>query len=114
MSRHPASDRATTPFDVVIEQRGHDLWVCPQGDLDLGAAPDLSEALSLARRSDAGRIVIDLRDLEFLDSTGLGVLVRACSSPDGPRIELIPGPPAVMQVLRISGLERELPLRAAP
>lgn len=101
----------TTPFDVIIEQRGRDLWVCPQGDLDLAAAPEFSEALSLARRSDADSIVVDLRDLEFLDSTGLGVLVRACSSPDGTRISLVEGPPTVMQVLRVSGLDSELPFR---
>lgn len=99
------------PFDVIIEQRGSDLWVCPQGDLDLAAAPEFSEALSLARRSDASAIVVDLRDLEFLDSTGLGVLVRACSSPDGTRIQLVEGPPTVMQVLRVSGLDTELPFR---
>ena len=102
----------STPFDVIIEQRGQDLWVCPQGDLDLSAAPEFAEALSLARRSDASAIVVDLRDLEFLDSTGLGVLVRACSSPDGTRIQLVEGPPTVMQVLRVSGLDAELPFRA--
>lgn len=107
------TDAGTTPFDVVIEQRGTDLWVCPQGDLDLGAAPDFSEALSLAVRSDADSIVVDLRDLELLDSTGLGVLVRACASPEGARISLVEGPPAVMQVLRVSGLDRELPFRPA-
>ncbi|HEU4975209.1 MAG TPA: STAS domain-containing protein [Baekduia sp.] len=113
MSRE-TTEGGTTPFDVVLEQRGADLWVCPQGDLDLSGAPEFSEALSLARRSDAESIIVDLRDLEFLDSTGLGVLVRACSSPDGARIQLIEGPPAVMQVLRVSGLDRELPLRPAP
>jgi anti-sigma B factor antagonist len=100
---------STDPFDVALEQRGDDLWVLPEGDLDLAAAPDFAEALSLARRSDATAIVVDLGGLQFLDSTGLGVLVRACTSPDGTRMRLKPGPPAVMRVLSVSGLESELP-----
>jgi anti-sigma B factor antagonist len=99
----------TEPFDVVLEQRGDDLWILPTGDLDVAAAPDFSEALSLARRSDAASIVVDLGGLDFLDSTGLGVLVRACTSPDGTRMRLKEGPPSVMRVLAVSGLQSELP-----
>jgi anti-anti-sigma factor len=104
----------TEPFDVALEQRGDDLWVLPAGDLDLAAAPDFADALSLARSSDAATIVVDLAGLEFLDSTGIGVLVRACSSPDGRRMRLREGPPQVMRVLQISGLASELPFEPAP
>ena len=99
---------------MIIEQRDDDLWVLPKGDLDLSAAPDFAEAVGLARSSDAERIVIDLRGLEFLDSMGLGTIVRACTSPDGARIALVEGAPNVMQVLRLSGLESELTFRPAP
>src|SRR4051794_33053138 len=73
----PAMSTAPEPFDVAIEARSDELWVLPTGDLDLAAAPDLRESLSLALRSDARAIVIDLRGLDFLDSAGLRVLVEA-------------------------------------
>jgi anti-sigma B factor antagonist len=44
------------------------------GDVDLSTAPGLRDALN---RPDTDHIVVDLRGVAFLDSTGLGVLVGA-------------------------------------
>ena len=101
------------PFDVVIEARGDELWVLPTGDLDLAAAPDLRESLSLALRSDARAIVVDLRGLDFLDSAGLRVLVDACTGPDAGRVSLVPGNERVRAVFVLSGLDRRLAFRDA-
>ena len=99
-------------FEVDLEGRGEELWVLPRGDLDLAAAPELSEALDLALRSDAGAIVIDLRGLDFLDSTGLKALVTAHAGPEGHRVSFIQGGEIIEQVLRVSGLDDELTFRA--
>lgn len=101
------------PFDVAIEARGDELWVLPTGDLDLAAAPDLRESLSLALRSDARAIVVDLRGLDFLDSGGLRVLVDACTGPDAGRVSLVPGNERVRAVFVLSGLDRRLAFREA-
>lgn len=101
------------PFDVDVQARAGELWVLPTGDLDILAAPELDEALGLALRSDADAVVIDLRGLELLDSTGLRVLVKACFGDDGHRISLVRGNEHVSTVLRISGLEDRLPFRSA-
>ena len=98
-------------FEADIEVRGDDLWVLPRGDLDVGGAPELKEALHLALASDAASIVVDLRGLEFLDSTGLQVLVQAHSSEGGERISFVPGNDNVQGVLRLSGLLESLPFR---
>ena len=101
-----------TDFDVDLEARDDELWVLPTGDLDLAAAPELRETLSLALRSDAPAIVIDLRGLDFLDSTGLKALVEAHAGPDGHRVSFVHGNDIVEQVLTVSNLSEELRFRA--
>jgi anti-sigma B factor antagonist len=100
-------------FEADISVRGDELWVLPRGDLDIAAAPELEETLSLAMASDATSIVIDLRGLEFVDSTGLRVLAQATQAEGGERISFIPGNDHVQSVFRISGLLDELPFRPA-
>ena len=100
-------------FEADIEVRGDELWVLPQGDLDVAAAPELSETLSLALASDAGSIVIDLRGLGLIDSTGLRTLLEAHSCEGGERIGFVPGNDHVQGILRLSGLIDTLPFRPA-
>jgi anti-sigma B factor antagonist len=97
---------------VDLEARAGEVWVLPSGGLDIAAVDEIERALSIALASDAGRVVIDLRGLEFLDSTGLRILVGACHGPDGHRVSLIAGPPAVQGVFNVSGLTKELPFRS--
>lgn len=100
-------------FEADIEARGDELWILPRGDLDIGGAPELKEALHLALASDATAIVVDLRGLEFLDSTGLSTLVTAHASEGGDRISFVAGNDHVQGVFRLSGLLESLPFRAA-
>ncbi len=51
-------------------------WVEPVGELDLATAPQLEEALEAARAS-ARLVVLDLRRLTFLDSTGVHLVIDA-------------------------------------
>jgi anti-anti-sigma factor len=56
-------------------------------------------------------IVIDLRGLEFVDSTGLRALVQAPMAEGGERISFVAGNDHVQSVLRIAGLADELSFR---
>jgi anti-sigma B factor antagonist len=47
------------------------------GELDLVSSPALEQELDRANRADADVIVIDLRELDFMDSTGLHLLIKA-------------------------------------
>jgi len=47
------------------------------GDVDIATAPSLHQQLTTALVDPAGSVVVDLRDVTFIDSTGLGVLVNA-------------------------------------
>jgi anti-sigma B factor antagonist len=103
----PASDT----FEVDLEARAGEVWVLPRGELDIDTAEEMDHSLSIALASEAERVVIDLRGLEFLDSTGLRAIASACRGEDGHRLSLVPGPPAVQGVFNVSGLARELPFR---
>jgi anti-sigma B factor antagonist len=48
-----------------------------RGELDMGTAPALDDALAEAIRESDGALVVDLSGVEFLDSSGLQVLMRA-------------------------------------
>lgn len=100
-------------LEVDLEARGDDLWVLPRGDLDLAGATELEEALALALASDARTIVVDLRGLTLLDSSGLRALAQASASEGGDRISFVPGADMVQAVFRVSGLLDELPFRPA-
>ena len=98
-------------FEADLEVRGDELWVLPVGDLDVATAPELSETLSLAMSTDAPAIVIDLRGLELMDSSGLRTLLEAQASEGGERIAFVPGNEHIQAVFRISGLHDSLPFR---
>ena len=102
---------AVDEFEAYIFVRGDELWVLPRGDLDIAGAPELEETLSLALASDARAIVIDLRGLEFVDSTGLRTLVHAPQSEGGERVSFVEGNDHVQSVFRIAGLLDELTFR---
>jgi anti-sigma B factor antagonist len=88
-------------------------WVVRGDNLDLAATPELRESLGLALRSDASAVVVDLRGLDFLDSTGLKALVEAHAGPEGHRVSFVRGNEIVDQVLQVSHLDGELRFRPA-
>src|SRR5882757_8598191 len=61
------------PFAVDVQRRNDVAIVQPHGELDLATVETLRAALDGIER--AGRLVLDLRGLSFIDSTGLRLLV---------------------------------------
>ena len=100
-------------FEADLEARGEELWVLPRGDLDISGAPELAETLRLALASDAAGIVVDLRGLELMDSTGLRTLLEPRGEEGGDRIVFVPGNEHVQGVFRVAGLLEQLPFREA-
>jgi anti-sigma B factor antagonist len=85
------------------------------GELDLANAATLEAELQRAADGGAEAITLDLRELEFIDSTGIAVLVAAHRrlNDGASRVRLVHSDaPAVRRVIRITGLERELPFMA--
>jgi anti-sigma B factor antagonist len=63
-------------WTLTITDDGETLVVKPRGELDLSTAPELAQAF--ARCSDGHRAILcDLSEVEFMDSTGLRVMITA-------------------------------------
>jgi anti-anti-sigma factor len=77
---------ADTPphgFTIKVSKPADDVSVVAlSGELDLAGAPELSRSLSLLTGPGAGRVVVDLTRLAFIDSTGLRELLRAAKAID--------------------------------
>lgn len=96
------------PFSVTTHDADGRLAVVARGELDLATAPEL-EAVLLPALSGSGHVVLDLRELEFMDSTGVRVIVSAhvAAGESGGSLVLVRTDPAgpVGRVLEISGLD---------
>ena len=83
-----------------------------RGELDLSTSPRLDE--TLRREIDAGkRVVVDLSEIAFIDSTGLSTLMAALRASDSKRGGLMVSPSLptqVQRVLEITGLSEVLPI----
>ena len=80
------------------------------GELDIAGAPALDEELERVEATDALSIVVDLRGLEFIDSTGLRLLVMAADRcRDNGRLALLRGPDPVHRVFELTDLVSRLP-----
>ena len=61
---------------IQVRDRGEGIHVCGvSGELDAYTAPELRDALDNQLAEEHSTIVVDLTDLTYLDSTGLGILV---------------------------------------
>ena len=97
-------------FDIAVEQREGVVVVRPKGDLDIATTPLLDEILrDLASKSASA--VLDLEEVEFIDSSGLQTILtaHAASQRDGFGLTMLPGPPPVMKVFELAGLDNRLP-----
>ncbi len=86
------------------------------GELDLASSPALEEQLAVAQETGAKLVIVDLRALEFIDSTGLGVLIKAHqhAQASGRSFALVRGPSQVQRLLGLTGLEDRLTVVDSP
>lgn len=80
------------------------------GELDLYNAEQVRDALDEARAGSPRRIVLDMADVEFIDSTALGVLIEARSRVGKEGLVLAAPQIETRRALQVSGLDRHLPL----
>jgi len=80
------------------------------GELDLGSADVVQAELLRVEATDARQIVLDLRRLEFLDSTGIRLVYMADmrSQQDGERLVIRRGPDSVQRMFRMTDLADRL------
>ena len=102
------------PFGLTEEPLPGGRLLAVSGELDLATAPDLRERLAALVDAGTTSIVVDLRDVTFMDSIGLAAIVQARSRlrANG-RLALVVAPGSYAElVLEIAGMPRALAIFA--
>ena len=112
------------PFAVEVQRRKHVTIVQPRGELELATAETLRSTLDAAiaeilsaaldGMENGARLVLDLRGLSFIDSTGLHLLVALTERArrDGLQLKLLAPVAPADRAIQVCGLDRTLPFAA--
>lgn len=103
------------PFHCRVSRQDGTAIVRAIGELDLATVQILDDQLAALRDAGCRRLILDLRNLAFIDSAGLHCILRhdAQARQDGFSIELVQGPPAVRRIFEITGTNAHLPFTDA-
>jgi anti-sigma B factor antagonist len=103
-------------FSVDQRNQGNAAVVSVTGELDLRTSPQLEERLNHAFDAGAELVILDLRQIEFMDSTGLRVVLSAHQRAHeaGRRFALVRGADQVERVLTLTGVRDLLTVVDAP
>jgi anti-anti-sigma factor len=107
---------APLAFHTTLTSAG-DALIALTGELDISGAPALDEEIDrLAGEEDVRRVVLDLRELEFMDSSGLRTVALAERrlAAAGRSLALIKGPEAVQRVFAITRMDDHLTILDGP
>jgi anti-sigma B factor antagonist len=102
-------------LDVKLERDGDICVISLAGEVDVYTSPSFKERLVKAIDDGCTSIVVDLEAVDFIDSSGLGVLVsglRRVKEQNG-SIRLVCTREPIMKVFRITGLDRVFPVFAS-
>jgi len=103
-------------LEISVEQPSNGVFVItPSGELDLSNGEVLSQTISDARDKEAKTLVLDLTGLNFIDSSGLRLLIDAWneSKLSERRFAIVvPDSALVRRVLEVSGCDAFLPIVA--
>jgi anti-sigma B factor antagonist len=97
-------------LEISTHKDGRYAVVTLRGELDLAGASGLRDRLRTTCDQNGGRVVLDLTDLTFIDSTGLAILVEyhEKARAAGGRLILLAPRAAVLRILDITGLDERL------
>ena len=103
-------------FHLEVRREKHAAVLVLSGELDRGSAPVLDAEVERIYQTDAELLILDLRGLEFMDSTGLRsvILAHRAAEQRGRRLGVVEGSNQVRQLLRWSGLLSLLTVVADP
>jgi anti-anti-sigma factor len=108
------------PFEASAAQLEDGIRVIEvRGELDLSTASELEGPLEEAISPGDASVLIDLSECEFIDSTGIALIVRAWQRLDrtangdgGGRVVICSCNDQVRRVLEITGLELSIPIHS--
>jgi anti-sigma B factor antagonist len=106
------SEGGSVELTVSSRQEGEHTVISVSGEIDVYTAPSLRERLNDLVASGHYDLIVDMAQVEFLDSTGLGVLVgglKRVRSQDG-TLRLVCAQEKILKVFRITGLTKVFPI----
>jgi anti-sigma B factor antagonist len=97
-------------YGVEIEQGAHGPVIALKGEIDLAAVEDVDRDMRPALDPPPALLVLDLRGVEFLDSSGLRLVLRLDREQQerGTRLVVVRGGRRVARVLELTGADRQL------
>jgi anti-anti-sigma factor len=100
--------------DTAKDEEG--VTVALVGELDISTAPEVERQLARVEQGRPTLLALDLRELSFIDSTGLRLVLAADgrARKEGRDFVVIPGPQSVHRVFRIALLDRRLQFLEPP
>ena len=109
----PVVDGRTTPSDVDFwvstEHEGNGFVLSAYGELDVATGPALEKQIKRLQWAGAASITIDLSGLDFIDSCGLHVLIRAHRRGEAGQLKLLRGSKRIHRVFELTGTDERLP-----
>jgi anti-anti-sigma factor len=95
-------------FSVDVRRDGATVVVAPQGEVDLATVAALRAALDGVGACDV--LVLDLRGVEFIDSSAIGLIVdeHRRAEQEGSTFRVVSGPNRVQRLLEMTGLARRI------
>ena len=104
------------PLELRVEQDSGVARLVVSGELDLATAERLEEELKRHERDEPSTLVLDLRELTFMDSTGLRTVIAADARARerGIRLVIVRGPEDVDRVFQVTQMDRHLEMVDEP
>lgn len=94
-------------MELSVSKQGSVPVVAVNGEVDVYSAPELRDGLTELLQSGTS-VIVDLTDVGFLDSTGLGALVaaRSTAAERGASLPLVCTHQRILKLFTITGLDR--------
>jgi anti-sigma B factor antagonist len=99
-------------LDLTTDRSGNVCVIALVGDVDVTTSPRLKDELASAMDAGCVHLIIDAEKVDFMDSSGLGVLIgalRRLNEKDGV-IRIVGTQGNVLQLFKVAGLGRVFPL----
>ena len=102
-------------FNIFRHRQGDRVIVVPEGEIDVASADRVRQE-TRAAQDESSVVVLDLRAVTFIDSSGMGALVELQREADANDISLalVRGPAEVQRVIDLTGLGERLTLLDDP
>lgn len=105
-------DRFESPFEMHVETRGKATVLCLAGEFDLSVKKAFELGLSRLVSAKPKQVVVDMRKVTFIDSTGIRLILEAWNQSRrmGFDFAVVIGEGRVRSALAEMGLDRALPI----